>query len=98
MNILLVAQKAFPGAAFARDSVRFVFWKYPRKDPIFSRRSCVAPRGHIRAHQKSPEVNVNKRSTTMPERETITDRTFVALKAENALLRNANGSIHKKSG
>ena len=58
----------------------------------------MAPRGHIRAHQKSPEVNVNKRSTAMPARETITDRTFVALYAEKALFRNANGSIHKKSG
>ena len=58
----------------------------------------MAPRGHRRAHQKSPEVNVNKRSTTMPDREAITDRTFVALYTENALFRKANGSIHKKSG
>jgi hypothetical protein len=52
----------------------------------------------MRAHQKSPEVNVNKRSTNIPDRETIADRISLALYTENALFRKANGSIHQKRG
>jgi hypothetical protein len=53
--------------------------EFLRKDPIFKRRSCVAPRGHIREHHNSPEVMVIISRTVKPVMEKIPERTYDAL-------------------
>src|SRR4030042_61104 len=81
-------------AAIARNALREkAFWvltvssvcnifglpKLIEMDFIPARRSCVPPRGQIRAHHKSPDVRAINSRIVKPARENTAEREFIAV-------------------